>query len=199
MPLGQTIRVRVAAPPTEARRLCTRLTRGGIPAELDDGSSRAEVLVAVDPGTDLTQFRGRVGWLVVLGTPGAAYFAAGADDVVMPGEPELLFRRLRAVLERLDLVSRVERLNERVTALEAGLADAAHDVRSPLQAVIGNAELLARDSSLTPAQRACAAACARQGVRAMQLAERILEAAKQRSRDVLAIGAVDLGGLVEAA
>ena len=130
MPLGQTIRVRVAAPPTEARRLCTRLTRGGIPAELDDGSSRAEVLVAVDPGTDLTQFRGRVGWLVVLGTPGAAYFAAGADDVVMPGEPELLFRRLRAVLERLDLVSRVERLNERVTALEAGLADAAHDVRS---------------------------------------------------------------------
>src|SRR5439155_1283946 len=84
-------------------------------------------------------FRGRVGWLVVLGTPGAAYFAAGADDVVVPGEPELLFRRLRAVLERLDLVSRVERLNERVTALEAGLADAAHDVRSPLQAVIGNA------------------------------------------------------------
>src|SRR5207247_9051040 len=127
MPLGQTVRVRVAAPPTEARRLCTRLTRGGIPAELDDGSSRAEVLVAVDPGTDLTQFRGRVGWLVVLGTPGAAYFAAGADDVVMPGEPELLFRRLRAVLERLDLVSRVERLNERVRALEAGLAAAAHD------------------------------------------------------------------------
>ena len=33
----------------------------------------------------------------------------------------------------------------------------------------------------------------------MELAERILEAAKQRSRDVLAIGAVDLGGLVEAA
>ena len=136
---------------------------------------------------------------MVLGTPGAAYFAAGADDVVVPGEPELLFRRLRAVLERLDLVSRVERLNERVTALEAGLADAAHDVRSPLQAVIGNAELLARDSSLTSAQRACAAACARQGLRAMELAERILEAAKQRSRDVLAIGAVDLGGLVEAA
>src|SRR5207302_1886527 len=82
-----------------------RLSRGGIPAEPDDGSSRAEVLVAVKPGTDLTQYRGRIGWLVVLGTPGAAYFAAGADDVVVPGEPELLFRRLRAVLERLDLVS----------------------------------------------------------------------------------------------
>src|SRR2546422_1308282 len=105
MPVGQTIRVRVAAPPTEARRLCTRLSRGGIPAEPDDGASRAEVLVAVDPGTDLTQYRGRVGWLVVLGRPGAAYFAAGADDVVAPGEPELLFRRLRAALERLELDS----------------------------------------------------------------------------------------------
>jgi signal transduction histidine kinase len=199
MPVGQTIRVRVAAPPTEARRLCTRLSRGGIPAEPDDGASRAEVLVAVDPGTDLTQFRGRVGWLVVLGRPGAAYFAGGADDVVVPGEPELLFRRLRAALERLDLVSRVERLNERVAALEGGLADAAHDVRSPLQAVIGNAELLARDASLSRAQRDCAEACARQGLRAMQLAERILEAAKQRSRDVLDVGAVDLGGLLEAA
>jgi len=200
MPVGQTIRVRVAAPPAEARRLCTRLSRGGIPAEPDDGASRAEVLVAVDPGTELTQYRGRVGWLVVLGRPGAAYFAAGADDVVVPGEPELLFRRLRAVLERLDLVSRVERLNERVAALEGGLADAAHDVRSPLQAVIGNAELLARDASLTPAQRDCAAACARQGLRAMQLAERILETAKQRSsRDVLDVSLVDLGGLLEAA
>src|SRR5438445_7376722 len=198
MPVGQNIRVRVAAPPTEARRLCTRLSRGGIPAEPDDGASRAEVLVAVDPGTDLTQYRGRVGWLVVLGMPGAAYFAAGADDVVAPGEPELLFRRLRAALERLDLVSRVDRLNERVAALEAGLADAAHDVRSPLQAVIGNAELLARDASLAPAQRACAAAAARQGLRAMELAERILEAAKQRRRDVLALGSDRTGGLAGA-
>src|SRR5438067_13002442 len=105
MPVGQTIRVRVAAPPSEARRLCTRLTRGGNAAEMDDGSSRAEVLVAVDPGTDLTRFRGRVGWLVALGTPRAAYFSAGADGVVPASEPELLLRRLRAVLDRLALVS----------------------------------------------------------------------------------------------
>src|SRR2546422_7834408 len=121
MPVGQTIRVRVAAPPAEARRLCTRLSRGGIPAEPDDGASRAEVLVAVDPGTDLTQYRGRVGWLVVLGRPGAAYFAAGADDVVAPGEPELLFRRLRAALERLDLVSRVDRSEEHTSELQSRL------------------------------------------------------------------------------
>ena len=140
MPVGQTIRVRIAAPTEEARRLCTRLTRGGIPAAPDDGTSRAEVLVAVQPEGDLAPIRARAGWLVVLGAPGAAYFAAGADDVVVSGEPEVLFRRLRAALERFDLLSRIDRLNERVVALEAGLADAAHDVRSPLQAVIGNAE-----------------------------------------------------------
>jgi signal transduction histidine kinase len=199
MPVGQIIRVRIAAPPAEARRLCTRLTRGGIVAAPDDGISRAEVLVAVRPEGDLARHRARAGWLVVLGSPGAAYFAAGADDVVVPGEPEVLFRRLRSALERVDLLARGERLNERVAALEAGLADAAHDVRSPLQAVIGNAELLSRDGSLTSAQRDSAAACARQGLRALQLAERILEAAKQRNRNTLEVEAVDVGELIDAA
>jgi signal transduction histidine kinase len=199
MPVGQTIRVRVAAPLVEARRLCTRLTRGGIPTALDDGTTRTEVLVVGHPDGDLAPYRARAEWLVVLGAPGAAYFAAGADDVVLPAEPELLFRRLRAALERLDLFGRVDRLNQRVLALEAGLADAAHDVRSPLQAVIGNAELLARDTSLTSTQRDCAAACVRQGIRAMQLAERILEAAKQRSRAALDVEAVDLGELIDGA
>jgi len=199
MPAGQTIRVRIAAAPAEARRLCTRLSRGGIPAAPDDGSSHSEVLVAVQPEGDLEPFRSRANWLLVLGSPGAAYFAAGADDVVVPGEPEVLFRRLRAALERFDLLARVDRLNERVVALEAGLADAAHDVRSPLQVVIGNAELLARDSSLTSTQRECAEAAARQGLRALQLAERILEAAKQRSRAELDVEAVDVGELIEGA
>jgi signal transduction histidine kinase len=199
MPVGHTVRVRVAAPTAEARRLCMRLSRGGIPAEPDDGTSRAEVLVVVDPKGELTRYRARAGWLMILGTTGAAYFAGGADDVVVPGEPELLFRRLRAALEKFDLLARADRLAERVSALEAGLADAAHDVRSPLQAVIGNAELLARDASLTSTQRDCASACARQGLRAMQLAERILEAAKQRTRETLQVAAVDLGHLIAAA
>ena len=175
-----------------------RFSRGGIPAAVDDGDSRAEILVVVKPN-DLAGFRARAGILVVQGTPGAKYFAAGADEVVMPTEPENLFRRVRFCIERLDLLARVERLNERITALEAGLADAAHDVRSPLQAVIGNAELLARDESLTPVQRDCAAAAARQGMRAMQLAERILESARRRERIALDVGACDLGKLVETA
>jgi signal transduction histidine kinase len=198
MAVGSSIRVRVAAPVTEARRLSTRLTRGGISAAPDDGESRADVLIALEP-TDLASLRARAGWLLVLGSPGAAYFAAGADDVVVPGEPELLFRRIRAVVERQDLLARMERLNERVAALEAGLADAAHDVRSPLQAVIGNAELLSRDTSLTPRQRESAAACVRQGLRAMQLAERILEAAKRRERTALDVSAFDLGHLIATA
>ena len=195
---GQIARVRVAAPPAEARRLCGRLSRGGVPSAIDDGESRAELLIVVNP-KDLTPYRGRAGYLLVVGAPGAGYFAAGADEVVVPGEPEVLFRRVRSSLERLDLMARVQRLNERVLALEAGLADAAHDVRSPLQAVIGNAELLARDSSLTEVQRDCAAAAARQGLRALQLAERILESARRRQRIALDVSAFDLGKLVETA
>jgi signal transduction histidine kinase len=190
--------VRVHAPPAEARRLCARLTRGGIPAAPDDGDSRAEVLVVIG-STDMASFRQRAVQLVAVGQPGAPLFAAGADEVVVPGEPETLFRRLRAIVERLDLLARVERLNERVVALEGGLADAAHDVRSPLQVVIGNTELLARDSSLTPRQRDCAAAAARQALRTMQLAEQILESAKRRERTALEVRPFDLGKLLETA
>jgi signal transduction histidine kinase len=192
------IRVRVAAPPTAARRLCARLTRGGIPAAPDDGASRSEILVVVAPA-GLAPYRPRAAHLVVVGAPGAPYFAAGADEVVVPHEPEILFRRLRSLIERVDLMSRLERLTERVAALEAGLADAAHDVRSPLQSVIGNAELLAGDSSLSPKQREIAAAAARQAQRAVQLAERILESARRPQRTPLDVRALDLGGLVESA
>jgi hypothetical protein len=65
--------------------------------------------------------------------------------------------------------------------------------------VIGNAELLARDTSLTEVQRDCAAAAARQGLRALQLAERILESARRRQRIALDVSAFDLGKLVDAA
>jgi len=194
--LGPAVRVRVAAPMAEARKLCARLVRGGIPAAPDDAVARAEVLVVVAPD-ELASYRSRAAWLVVVGAPGASYFAAGADEVVVPGEPEILFRRLRMLVERRDLVDKLERLTERVAALEAGLADAAHDVRSPLQTVIGNAELLARDTSLTPQQRECASAAARQGLRAIQLAERILESARRRERTVVDARACDVGRLVE--
>jgi signal transduction histidine kinase len=195
MTLGRSARVRLAAPSAEARRLCARLSRGGVLAEIDDGESRAELLIVVKPA-DLAPFRARAGFLMVVGAPGAKYFAAGADEVVTPGEPEILFRRVRACLEHIDLQARVVRLSERVAALESGLADAAHDVRSPLQAVIGNAELLSRDTSLTPGQREVAAAAARQGLRAIELAERILEAAR-RERTALDVNAFDLGNLLE--
>lgn len=196
---GHAARVRIAAPPAEARRLCTRLSRGGLPAAVDDGASRAEMIIVMQPAGDIAPFRARAAHLFVVGLPAGKYFAAGADEVAVPGEPELLFRRVRTYFERLDLLAKVERLNERVAALEAGLADAAHDVRSPLQAVIGNAELLARDTSLTPVQRDCASAAVRQGMRVMQLAERILESARRRDRTTLDSRAMDLGGLVSSA
>src|SRR5260370_5059797 len=99
MAAGHVVRVRVAAPPTEARRLCTRLSRGGISAAPDDGVSRAEVMV-VTHDTDLAKFRSRAGQLVVVGQPGAPFFAAGPDQGGGPGEPETPFRRLRFILPR---------------------------------------------------------------------------------------------------
>ena len=192
------MRVFVAAEPAEARKLCTRLTRGGIPAAPDDGVSHAEILALVQP-KDVARHRARAETLVVLGRPGAPYFAAGADDVIAPGEPETLFRRLRSHIERHDVSAKVERLTQRVAALEAGLADAAHDVRSPLQAAIGNAELLARDPSLTPEQRECAASAARQGLRAIQLAERILQSARRKEGPLVDARACDLGKLLDRA
>jgi hypothetical protein len=65
--------------------------------------------------------------------------------------------------------------------------------------VIGNAELLARDTSLTPAQRECAASAARQGLRAIELAERILQSAGRRDRAAIDARACDLGKLLEKA
>jgi signal transduction histidine kinase len=136
---------------------------------------------------------------VVIGSPAGPLFAAGADEVVVPGEPELLFRRLRGEIERLDLLARWERMSERVAAVEAALADAAHDVRSPLQSVIGNAELLARDDSLTGRQQKSAEAIARQGLRALHLAEGILDHAQRRERGSIETLPVELGKLVESA
>lgn len=198
MALGHTIRVRVAAPAAEARRLCARLTRGGILAAPDDGTARAEVLVAIG-ATDLAGLRSRAACLCVVGRPGAALFAAGADEVVSPGEPELLFRRVRALIERADLLARIERLDARAAALESGLADAAHDLRSPMQTVIGNAQMLARDEKLSKVHREMAAAAARQAERAVRLAESILEAARCRERRPVDARPVDLGLLVEEA
>jgi len=74
---GHAPRVRVLAPPAEARRLCARLTRGGISAVPDDGDSRAEVLVVIG-AEDLSAFRSRASYLVVGGQ-------------VVPGGPNLFF------------------------------------------------------------------------------------------------------------
>jgi len=200
MAAGQAVRVRVAAPSAWASRLVARFSRGGIDSAPDDGVSPAEVLVAVGYAEgEIAPLRARAQQLIVVGKPGALFCAAGADDVVVPGEPEILFRRVRAAVERRDLNARVERLTANLKALEEGLADAAHDLRSPLHAAMGHAELLAKDPGLDDSQRASAAAAARQADRALQLAERILEGARTRDRSAIEAHATDLGKLVEAA
>lgn len=200
MATSQAVRVRIVAPAAWARRLVARFTRGGIDAAADDGISRAEVLVVIGCSeSEIAPLRPRAQQLIVVGKPGSPFFAAGADDVVVPGEPEILFRRVRAAVERSDLNARVERLEASVSALEEGLADAAHDLRSPLHAAIGHAELLASDPGLDSSQRSSAAAAARQATRAVEVAERILEGARGRDRSAINANATDLGKLVEAA
>ena len=87
------VRVRICAPSAVARRLAARLTRGGIVAAPDDGSG-AEVLVTVGVGpADLAPARARCQVLCAVGAPAGGYFAAGADEVVVPGEPEIQIGR----------------------------------------------------------------------------------------------------------
>jgi len=190
------VRVRICAPAVEARRLAARLTRGGIGAALDDGSP-AELLVTIGLSSEeLAPHRARCQTLCAVGAPAGAYFAAGADEVVVPGEPEMLFRRLKVWIERADLHDRLERVGERVGALEQGLADAAHDMRAPLHASIGYAEQLERDPALPAKLRAGAQTVLKQAERALQVAERILENAR-RDNPVVEPIRVDVGALLD--
>jgi signal transduction histidine kinase len=192
------MRVRICAPAAEARRLAARLTRGGIGAALDDGNP-SELLVTIGlSAEELAPYRARCETLCAVGAPAGAYFAAGADEVVVPGEPEILFRRLKLWIERADLNDRLTRLGERVVVLEQGLADAAHDMRAPLHASIGYAEQLERDPALPAKLRAGAQTVLKQAERALQVAERILQNAR-RDNPVVEPIRVDVGALLDEA
>jgi len=192
------VRVRICAPSAVARRLAARLTRGGIVAAPDDGSG-AEVLVTVGVGpADLAPARARCQVLCAVGAPAGGYFAAGADEVVVPGEPEILFRRLKIWIERADLHAKLERLTQRAATLEQGLADAAHDMRAPLHASIGHAEQLEKDVALPAKLRPAAQTVLRQAERALQVAERILEGARRENPLVEPVR-VDLATLLDSA
>jgi signal transduction histidine kinase len=192
------VRVRIYAPPSEARRLAARLTRGGIVSAPDEGSD-AEVLVTVGLApADLAPVRARCQVLCAVGAPAGGYFAAGADEVVVPGEPEILFRRLKLWIERADLHARIDRLTQRAAALEQGLADAAHDMRAPLHASIGYAEQMEKDAALPAQLRPVSQTVLRQAERALQVAERILEGARRENPLVEPVR-VDLAGLLDGA
>ncbi|GAC1594858.1 MAG: hypothetical protein NVS4B10_02900 [Myxococcales bacterium] len=198
-PAHNATRVRIAGPASEARKLAARLSRAGIAALLDDGESNVEMIIALEL-VELAPPRSPAHRLLAVGLPAGPRFQEGADDVVAAREPVMLFRRVRALVEREDLEERVQRLNERLSALEESLAEAAHDLRSPLHAAIGHAALLASDESLDGAHRQSAQAAARQADRALQLAERILEAAQRPGdKGSLKTSPCDLTELVESA
>src|ERR1700686_3252717 len=162
-------RVRIAGVHAEARKLAVRLSRAGIPAVLDAGDSPAEIIIALE-SVDLAPLRPRARKLVAVGLPAAPLFHAGADEVVPPREPMLIFRHVRALVEREDLEEKVHRLTE----------------------------LLSADAGLDVSQRQSAQAAARQADRALQLAERILAAAQRPGdKSGLKTNPCDLTDLVE--
>src|SRR5207302_3323429 len=118
-----SIRVRIAGADDEARRLAARLSRAGMAAAPDDGVAGVELMVALRPD-EVPDLRPRTQMLLAVGAPAAKLLAAGADDVVPPGEPELLFRRVVAHLERLSLLAKVARCEERARAFEEAMAEA---------------------------------------------------------------------------
>jgi len=196
--IATAVRVRVAGPAAEARRLALRLSRAGICSLPDDGESRAELIVALSDG-DVPFLRTRAARLIAVGLPATPLFQAGADDVVPPGEPQILFRRVHAMIERADLEAREARLVARLRGLEESLAEMAHDLRNPLHGCLGHAELLARDPALSARQKRSAEAVLRQGNRALELAERVLAGAGRPEESEPRFVAVRLPELLEAA
>src|SRR5438105_2832633 len=131
MPAHLQGKVQIVGSEDEARRLAARLSRAGIAASADDGRTAVELLIALE-GQELAPLRDRAELLLVIGAPAGPLFAAGADDVVPPREPELLFRRVVAHLEHRALIEKAKRSEERAKAFEEAMAEVAHDVRSPL-------------------------------------------------------------------
>ncbi len=189
-------RVQVVGREEDARRLAARLSRAGIAATVDDGRSGVELFVALE-GEELPPLRERAELILAIGSPAGPLFAAGADDVVPAGEPELLFRRVVALLEHRALLARARRSDERAKAFEEAMAEVAHDVRSPLHGALGHAGLLAKDDTLTEDQRTSAAAIVRQAERALQLAERVLASAVRSQRVPLRIRPIDVAEMLE--
>src|SRR5438876_11155470 len=112
MPAQSTTRVLIAGNEPERRRLVARLSRAGIAAAAHDDRARAELMVVLDKAF-LPGVRERVDLVLAVGSPAAPLFTAGADDVLPPGEPELLFRRIVWHLEHRSLLSRIKRAEEK--------------------------------------------------------------------------------------
>src|SRR5207237_1094580 len=131
----------------------------------DDGAGTAEILVTVGVAPEeLAPYRARAQVICAVGTPLAPYYAFGADEAVPPQEPEALFRRLRSVIERNDLVARIERIEQtavrnaettaraRSVTIAAAPPDQAVEIRADdelLQRLLDN--LIANAVRFTPA------------------------------------------------
>ena len=109
---------------------------------------------------------------------------AGAEDYLVKGQVDsaLLVRSIRYAIGRSQaeaaLVAAKEKAEVASRAKSAFLAHMSHDLRTPLNGILGFAQILQRDSALTPAQARAVAAIHQSGEHLLALISDILDLAK---------------------
>ena len=109
---------------------------------------------------------------------------SGAEDYLVKGQVDsaLLVRSIRYAIGRSQaaaaLVAAKEKAEVASRAKSAFLAHMSHDLRTPLNGILGFAQILQRDSALTPAQARAVAAIHQSGEHLLALISDILDLAK---------------------
>jgi signal transduction histidine kinase len=109
---------------------------------------------------------------------------SGAEDYLVKGQVDsaLLVRSIRYAIGRTQaeaaLVAAKEKAEVASRAKSAFLAHMSHDLRTPLNGILGFAQILQRDSALTPSQARAVSAIHQSGEHLLALISDILDLAK---------------------
>jgi signal transduction histidine kinase len=125
---------------------------------------------------------------------------SGAEDYLVKGQVDsaLLVRSIRYAIGRSQaeaaLVAAKEKAEVASRAKSAFLAHMSHDLRTPLNGILGFTQLLQRDQALTPAQARAVSAIHQSGEHLLALISDILDLAKiEAGKFELACDPFDLG------
>jgi CheY-like chemotaxis protein len=108
-----------------------------------------------------------------------------AEEVLARVQTHLELVRLRQALQSYD-ADMEQSVNARVRQLNATLAGMAHDLRTPMNAIMGYAQLLRRDNSLTEAVRSQVEIIGQSSQKLLALINRILELSNNHEGPLIA-------------